>query len=368
MYQQSMKTPVDGRKVRIGIIGLGYWGPNLTRVLGSLRDCEVTAICDRCEDRLQQFEAMLPGVKTFRDAQDILSTEHVDAIVIATPTTSHFSLASAALERGIHTFVEKPLATSAIECEQLIQLAAAKDLILFVGHVALYSAPVRKLKELLDSGDIGELTYISSTRLNLGPVRYDVNALWDLAPHDISIMLYLMGGPPVSVSCSGLAYLNQKVHDVCSLTLNFENNRMGIIHVSWLDPHKRRLLTMVGNKRMVIYDDIDPLEKIKVYDRGVEAPSYSDTFGEFHFSYRYGDTYSPRLIEAEPLKVECQSFVESILEGKQPLTDGRNGLEVVRVMEAADHSLHNGNGRVELIPKTRTKAKRARGRRQAANA
>ncbi len=367
MFDRTITQNSNGRKVRVGIIGLGYWGPNLTRVLNGLRDCRVTAICDRCEDRLNEFAAMLPDALTFRDAQDFLSTDHVDAVVIATPTTSHFALARAALERGIHTFVEKPLATSTRECEQLVKLADAQNRTLFVGHVALYSAPVRKLKELLDSGEIGELSYISSSRLNLGPVRHDVNALWDLAPHDVATMLYLMGSPPVSVSCSGLAYLNQKVHDVCALSLNFENNRMGIIHVSWLDPHKRRLLTMVGNKRMVIYDDIEPLEKIKVYDRGVEAPSYADSFGEFHFSYRYGDTYSPRLIEAEPLKVECQSFIESIIEGKQPLTDGRNGLEVVRVIEAADHSLHNGNGRVELPP-SRSMANRARRRRHPANA
>lgn len=336
--------------VRIGIIGLGYWGPNLSRVFGNIRNCRVTAICDRCEDRLQEFAGQFPHAVATREAGEILSRDIVDAVVIATPTKSHYLLARTALERGIHAFVEKPLATCAAECEQLVSLADERGLNLFVGHVFLYSAPVRKLKELLSKGEIGDLSYISSSRLNLGPVRHDVNALWDLAPHDVSIMLYLMDSVPESVSCSGLAYLNKGVHDVCSLSLNFPGNRMGIIHVSWLDPHKRRVLTMVGNKRMAIYDDIDPLEKIKVYDRGVEAPPYANSFGEFPFSYRYGDTYSPRLIEAEPLKVECQSFIESIVDGKTPLTDGRNGLDVVRVIEAANHSLHNGNGRVEIAP------------------
>ena len=189
---------------------------------------------------------------------------------------------------------------------------------------------------------------MSSTRLNLGPVRRDVNALWDLAPHDVSIMLELMGTRPVSVSCSGLAHLNKSVHDVCTLAMHFENNRLGIVHVSWLDPHKKREMTVVGSKKMVVYNDIEPLEKIKVYDNGVEAPSYSDSYGEFQFSYRYGDMYSPRLNEVEPLKAECLSFVDCIVQKKRPTTDGQNGLDVVTVIEAADISLQNGHGEIHL--------------------
>jgi len=308
----------------------------------------VTAICDRSPQRLAHCARQFPrALATTQDAE-VLRREVIDAVVIATPTRTHYSLARKALEQEIHTFVEKPLATSSEECEHLIELAEERGLTLFVGHVFLYSAPVAKLKDLVATGDLGDLYYISSTRLNLGPVRHDVNALWDLAPHDISIMLELMGDSPVSVSCAGLAYLNEQVHDVCSLALHFTNKRMGIVHVSWLDPHKKRVMTVVGSRKMAVYDDIEPLEKIKVYDHGIETPAYSDSYGEFQFSYRYGDTYSPRLNEVEPLKAECRSFIDCVLQAARPRTDGRNGLEVVRVIEAANLSLLNGNGRVEL--------------------
>jgi len=333
--------------IRVGIIGLGHWGPNLIRVIGDMPDCRVTVICDRVAERRARMAEKFPGALATPDAVDVLAGGLVDAVILATPTSTHYQLARVALAQGLHVFVEKPLATSAAECEELIELAEAKDRKLFVGHVFLYTAAVRKLKDLVDGGDLGELSYVSSTRLNLGPVRHDVNALWDLAPHDISIMLHLMGSSPLSVSCSGLAHLNEHVHDVCSLTLQFEKNRMGIIHVSWLDPHKKRVMTVVGSKKMVVYDDIEPLEKIKVYDRGVESPRDADSFGDFQFSYRYGDMYSPRLEEVEPLKAECRSFIDSIQSDTRPLTDGYNGLAVVQVLEAAELSLLNGNGRVE---------------------
>ena len=334
--------------VRIGIIGLGYWGPNLARVLGGLDGCRVTAICDRSSDRLQRYARLFPDAIATQESVEVLDRDVVDAVAIATPAATHYLLASQALKQGIHTFVEKPLATTSAQCEQLIALAEENKAVLFVGHVYLYSAPVAKLKELVTSGELGNLFYISSSRLNLGPVRHDVNALWDLAPHDISIMLDLMGDSPVSVSCAGLAYLKDEVHDVCSLTLQFKNKRMGIIHVSWLDPHKKRVMTVVGSKKMAIYDDIEPLEKIKVYDRSVDAPPHTDSFGDFRVSYRYGDTYSPRLDEVEPLRAECRSFVQSISDGSKPKTDGYNGLGVVRVIEAAQDSLLHGNGCVEL--------------------
>jgi predicted dehydrogenase len=334
--------------LRIGIIGLGYWGPNLVRVLSGLPNCEVTALCDLNTQRLKEFCDRFPAAIGTTDKSKILTRNVVDAVVIATPTKTHYPLAKEALEQGLHTFVEKPLATSTVECKELIDLAERKDLKLFVGHVFLHSAPVAKLKEMVLSGELGDLCYMSSTRLNLGPVRHDVNALWDLAPHDVSIMLELMGARPVSVSCSGLAYLNESVHDVCTLAMHFENNRMGIVHVSWLDPHKKREMTIVGSKKMAVYNDIEPLEKIKVYDNGVEAPSYSDSYGEFQFNYRYGDMYSPRLNEMEPLKAECLSFVDCIVQEKRPMTDGQNGLDVVKVIEAADISLQNGHGEVYL--------------------
>ena len=297
----------DPRQLRIGIVGLGYWGPNLARVLNSLDNCVVTALCDRDPDRLAAFGRKYPMALTSIDATEIMTTDHVDAIIISTPTKTHFQLAKLALTNGVHTFVEKPLATSTAECDCLIDLADTNNLKLFVGHIFLHSAPVAKLKEMVLNDEFGEIYYMSSTRLNLGPVRYDVSALWDLAPHDISIMLELMGAP-VAVNCSGLAYLNPLNHDVCTLNIHFEDNRMGIIHVSWLDPHKKREMTVVGSKKMAIYNDIESLEKIKIYDNGVEFEDLSHrddtTYADFRVSYRYGDIHSPRINEVEPLKAE----------------------------------------------------------------
>ncbi len=334
--------------LRVGVIGLGYWGPNLVRNFAGLANCQMAAICDLNRERLQHVYSQFPTVFATTNMEEMLNRDLIDAAVIATPTKTHYPVAKKALENGLHTFVEKPLATTSSECEELIQLAEQKGVVLFVGHIFLYSAAVSKLKELVVSGELGNLCYISSTRLNLGPVRQDVNALWDLAPHDISIILDLMNSCPTNVNCHGLAYLNKNVHDVCSLSIDFENNSMAIVHVSWLDPRKRRIMTIVGDKKMAIYNDIEQLEKIKIYDKGVEAPAYSDTFGEFQFSYRYGDIHCPRLVEVEPLKSECQHFLECVNDGKRPKTDGRNGLEVVRVLQMAEHSLLNGGGRVEL--------------------
>lgn len=356
--------------LRIGIIGVGYWGPNLVRCFNRFPDCEVSIVCDRSRSRLLHTADAFPGLRLTKSADDVLDPQVVDAVVIATPTSTHYGLARRALELGLHVFVEKPLATSSQECRELVDLADAKGVVLFVGHVFLYSAPVVKLKELIDNGELGELYYISSKRLNLGPVRRDVNALWDLAPHDISVMLELMDSAPVSVTCSGVACLDNRLHDVCSLTIQFQNQRMGIAHVSWLDPHKTRLITIVGSKKMAVFNDIESLEKIKIYDHGVDQIPYNDSFGEFQYAYRYGDTYSPRLEQEEPLKAECRSFVQSVRTGAAPKTDGRNGLEVVRVLEAATQSLLNGNGRVDLsdTPRSNGRPRRAAdgGRRQPA--
>jgi predicted dehydrogenase len=342
--------------IRVGIIGLGYWGPNLARCFGNTADTQLVAICDRDAESLERVSKQFPHVRTYSSHEEVIHGDLVDAVVIATPTATHFPIARQALSAGLHTFVEKPLATSSAECQELIDLAEQQQRMLFVGHVFLYSAPVAKLRHLVLNGDLGELCYISSKRLNLGPVRQDVNALWDLAPHDISIILELMGELPLSVSCSGLDYLKAKVHDVCSLTLHFDDNRMGIVHVSWLDPHKRREMTVVGSRKMAVYDDLSPLEKIKVYDIGVEAPAYAGSFGEFQYSYRYGDTYSPRIQEVEPLKAECQGFIDCIRNRTSPRTDGQNGMDVVKILEAAERSLHGDGGRVQVEPSDIAKA------------
>jgi predicted dehydrogenase len=340
--------PEKTAMVRIGIIGLGYWGPNLARSFNDIPECEVTYVCDQDPKRLQSVCDRFPGVCGTTSAADVLRQDRVDAVVIATPTRTHYELARRALDEGLHAFVEKPLATRSHECLDLIRRADQSECVLFVGHVFLYTTAVAKLKELISEGELGDVYYISSTRLNLGPVRRDVNALWDLAPHDTSIILELMGGLPESVSCSGLAYLDKNIHDVCNLTMQFADKRICIVHVSWLDPHKRRMMTIVGSKKMAVYDDIETLEKIRIYNNGVDTLPYADSFGEFPYSYRYGDIYCPRLREVEPLKAEARSFIDSILFDTRPRTDGYNGLEVVEVIEAADRSLHNGGGHVRL--------------------
>ena len=325
--------------IRLGVIGLGYWGPNLVRCFNDVEECDVQIVCDRDEKRLAAVGGRFPQIECTTNAQDVLESGKLDAVVIATPTRTHYELASRALQSGMHTFVEKPLAAAGAECKELIDLAEQNGCILFVGHVFLHSAPVQKLRDLVQSGELGDIYYIASNRLNLGPIRQDVNALWDLAPHDISIILDLLDESPQAVSCNGLAHLNPRVHDVCNVTLHFPDNKIGIVHVSWLDPRKNRVMTVVGSDKMAVYDDLEPLEKIKVYDIGIEALPYASTFGEFQYSYRYGDTYSPRLNEVEPLRAECSDFVRCIREGSTPKTDGNNGLQVVEVLEAADASM-----------------------------
>lgn len=334
--------------VRIGIIGLGYWGPNLERNFLNLPDSKLTAICDLSKDRLDKAKKNNPGVYTTKNAADLLKKERVDAVVIATPTKTHYALTKLALENGIHVFVEKPLATKSFECEELIEIAEKNNLILFVGHVFLYNTAINEIKDLVENGELGNIIHINASRLNLGPIRQDVNALWDLAPHDISIILELIGALPVSVNCHGLAYLNADIHDVCSLTLHFETNCMATINVSWLDPKKVRLITIVGDKKMAIFDDNEPLEKIKIFNKCVETPDHTDTFEGFHYNNRYGDTWIPWLQPAEPLKTECQSFLQCVITNEQPKTDGKNGMDVVKVLEAADISLHDKGRMVEV--------------------
>lgn len=344
--------------IRIGIVGLGYWGPNLMRCFLELDNCKVTAVCDQNHEQLLRVTQRLPGVYPAENISTLLDRDMVDAVVIATPTATHFQLASQALEHDLHVFVEKPLARTSDECRKLVELANERNRVLFVGHVFLHSAPVLKLRELIESGELGNINYISSRRLNLGPVRKDVSALYDLAPHDISMMLYLLGQSPISVNCSGLAHLNAGVHDVCNLTMQFEGNKLGMVHVSWLDPRKERVLTVVGDKKMAVYDDLEQ-EKIKVYDKGVNAPAHSTNFAEFQISYRYGGSYSPWVQEREPLKAECADFVRCIVDGDIPHTDGENGYRVTQVLEAAHQSLAQGGQPVFLVPRPQAVVTRA---------
>lgn len=342
--------------VRVGIVGLGYWGPNLVRCFSEIEGCKVTAVCDQSHDQLIRIKDRFPSVYPVDNFDTLLDRDLVDAVVIATPTTTHHAMAKKALEHDLHVFVEKPLAETSDQCRELIDVAGVRNRVLFVGHVFLHSAPVIALRKIIESGELGNICYISSRRLNLGPIRKDVGSLYDLAPHDISMLLYLLGEKPTNVACSGFDRIQPGIYDVCNLSMKFSDNRMGMVHVSWLDPRKERVLTVVGDQKMAIYDDLDQ-EKIKIFDKGVEAPSQSSDFAEFQISYRYGGSYAPYIQEREPLKAECSEFVRCIMEGDVPLTDGENGLHVVEVLEAARNSLSLGGQPIELGVQSKRKAK-----------
>jgi len=334
--------------IRVGVIGCGYWGPNLIRNFMSLDNCNVKAACDLKQERLNHIKQLYNGVEVTTKFEDLVDDKDIDAIAIATPTFSHFEFAKRSLEAGKHTFVEKPMATSASECEKLLHLAQSKRLTLMVGHTFIYSSPVRRISEIVDSGDIGKLQYISSQRLSLGLFQTDINVTWDLAPHDISIILFIMGVPPSYVNCQGKAHVKPGVEDVTNLSLTFPNGGFATIQSSWLDPNKVRRMTFVGSKRMILYDDNEPLEKIRIYDKRVEVPPHYDTFAEFHYSYHHGDMYSPYLKLVEPLKVQSQHFLDCIITGDKSLSSGLEGLQVVQILEAATESLKSGGARVKV--------------------
>ena len=326
--------------ISVGVIGCGYWGPNLIRNLKASPGCCLKVLCDANEERLRHMRELYPDTEGVCDHQKLLATPGLDAVVIATPVRYHHQLAKAALMAGKHTFIEKPMAASSAECEELIQIAEQNGLVLMVGHTFLYSAPVRKIVEIVRAGDIGELRYISSRRLNLGLFQKDINVTWDLAPHDISIILHILGEFPTTVNCQGNANVTDCIEDVTNLSLAFRNRRFATIQSSWLEPRKVREMTIVGTRRMIVYDDVEPLEKIRIYDTRVERPPHYDTFTEFHYSYHYGDSYIPKIPLNEPLKTECMHFLSCIEHGTTPLTSGKAGLELVRILEAATESLH----------------------------
>jgi predicted dehydrogenase len=305
-------------------------------------------MCDVNETRLKHLRSLYPEVEGATDYGHVLNGAGLDAVVIATAVRLHFPMAKAALLAGKHTFIEKPMASSSAECEELVDIAKKNGLVLMTGHTFLYSPAVRKIKEIVDKGDIGEIRYISARRLNLGLFQKDINVAWDLAPHDISIIQHIMNEQPTTVNCRGSAHITPGIEDVTTMCLSFPKQRTAIIHSSWLDPRKIREMTIVGSKRMIVYDDVAPLEKLRIFDARVERPPHYDTFAEFHYAYHYGDMYAPYIKQEEPLKTECQHFLDCIRDGKNPLTGGRQGLELVRILEASSESLKRGGGPVDL--------------------
>lgn len=339
------RTGTEVREViNIGVIGTGYWGPNLVRNFNNQPDAQVTRICDLSRERLSHMEKLYPAVKATQDHRELMDDPGIDAVVVATPITSHFKFAKEALEAGKHVFVEKPLTGNAEDSLQLVKLAKERGLVGMVGHTFVYSPAVLKIKELLDSGELGEIFYISTTRVNLGLFQDDINVVWDLAPHDISIFNYLLDSEPERVQGVGHSYIQPGIEDVAFLTYGFPGGRLAHIHVSWLDPNKIRKTTVVGSKKMLVYDDTSNLEKIRVYDKGVDVHRHYDTFGEFQLAYRFGDIHIPKLDDGEPLKEETAHFLDCVQNG----TVCRSGLElghqVVCALDAACASMQE-NGR-----------------------
>jgi len=334
--------------LNVGVIGCGYWGPNLIRNFNSHPDCKVKTVCDLDEERLAHMKSLYANVATTTDVDDLINDEEIQAIVIATPVDLHYELGRKSLMAGKHTFIEKPMTSCAKHSRELVAMAKERGLTLMVGHTFIYSAPVRKIKEIIDSGEIGEVYYISSRRLNLGLFQKDINVTWDLAPHDISIILYFLDRPPASVNCQGKAHVNPGIEDVTNLTLNFDNGGFATIHSSWLDPNKIREMIIVGSKKMIVYDDNEPLEKIKIYDKRVEVPPHYDDFAGFHYSYHYGDMLAPYIQQTEPLKVETRHFLDCILTDAESMSSGRDGHFVVEILEAASRSLAENGSMVEV--------------------
>ena len=338
------------KPMRIGVIGCGYWGPNHIRNFSQLTDknVEMAVAADREQGRRDKIASLYPWVRLVDDAEAIIQDSSIDAVVVATPVNTHYPLARQALEAGKHVLVEKPFVTEMDQADNLNRLAADNGLTLMVGHTFEYTAAVNRVRELLAEGAIGDVMYIRSLRVNLGLYQKDINVIWDLAPHDVSILLYVMQQDPTAVSAVGNAHITKGIEDVAVLTLEFGDAVMANITVSWLDPRKVREMTIVGNKQMLVYDDVSANEKIRIYDKGVEGPSHYDSFGEFAYSYRYGDIVTPMIKDYEPLRAECGHFVDSIRNGSEARSSGRVGAKVTRILCAAQESLKKGGVKISL--------------------
>jgi predicted dehydrogenase len=326
-----------GTPIRVGVVGLGYWGPNLARNFAAIDGCELAWLCDGSEQIRAKLADAFPGVRTGAEIDELLADPGLDAVVLATPVPTHAELAARVLEAGKHCFVEKPLATTVADAQRAVDAAEKAGRILMVGHLLEYHPAVTRLKELLDEDELGSLYYVYGNRVNLGKLRAEENALWSLGAHDVSVVLHLIGEEPVECSAHGESYVRGGVQDVVFCYLRFPSGQVAHLHLSWLDPHKERRITVVGSKRMATFDDMRTEGKLTVYDKGFDEDASS--WGEY--ITRAGESFSPRLANAEPLRLECQHFVDCIREGRTPRSDGHSGLRVVRVLEALQRSLES---------------------------
>lgn len=336
------------KRVDVGIIGCGYWGPNLVRTFVEIGGASVRGVADRDRERLDRVANRYPDVRVLTEDFHDMFEQRLDAVVVCTPPETHYDIVRACLERGLDVLVEKPLATSPEHARELVDLAERRGRILMVGHIGVYTPAVTELRSMIAAGALGDIAYIDAVRVGLGLFRSNLNVIWDLAPHDIAILMYLLGESPKSVSTRGIGCVEPSNEDVAYLTLSFPSGVLAHVRLSWLDPCKTRRVTVVGKQKMVVYDDLENHEKLKIYDKRVAAVRQTDTFGDFHFAYHYGNILSPYIEGDEPLRVECLHFLECVRERSTPLTDGRNGLAVVEAIEAAQQSLRKGGSPVSI--------------------
>jgi predicted dehydrogenase len=336
-------------KVRVGVVGLGYWGPNLARNFDRLPGAELAYCCDLDVANLDKARGLYPAAIVTDDYDQLLGDDALDAIVVATSVPTHYRLGKMAIEAGKHTFIEKPIALKAADAKDLLETSEEYGVKLMVGHLLEYHPAVAKMKELIDGGELGRVFYAYANRLNLGKVRADENALWSLGPHDVSVLNYLTGEEPVEVSARGECYLQDHVEDVVFGFIRYANGMVGHLHVSWLDPHKSRKITVVGEQKMVVFDDMESDRKITIYDKGATTTRTKfETYGEF-VTLHFGDIHIPKIGNDEPLRVECQHFVDAIVNDVAPRSDGRDALNVVKVLEAMETSLRDGGRPVKTM-------------------
>jgi predicted dehydrogenase len=351
-FERPLEAPTrPDRVVGIGVVGYGYWGPNLVRNFAATPGARMAAVSDLSADRLAAVQAYYPAVKTTPRYEDLLRDPEIDAVAIATPVSSHFRLAMQALEAGKHVLVEKPLALNSGQATLLVEEAERRDLVLMVDHTFVYHGSVRRIRELIESGQVGKLHYFDSTRVNLGLFQRDVDVLWDLAVHDLSIMDYLIGRSPVAVAATGAAHVPGQPVNIAYLTCFFEGSLIAHINVNWLAPVKIRRTLIGGDRQMIVYDDLEPSEKVKVYDSGItlgDGPAGPDGPYDRLVGYRTGDMWAPKVSLGEALSVEAQHFVDCVRENATPLTDGKVGLRIVKILEAATRSLRDGGCPVTL--------------------
>ena len=337
------------KTIKVGVIGCGYWGPNLIRNFNENYNTDIIYACDLDIKRLERIKLRYPTVTATTNYKDLLRDENLQVVAIATPVHTHYKLIKEVFDAGKHVLIEKPLASKVKEAEKLVELADKKNLILFVDHTFIYTGAVKKIKEVIFSGGIGDICYFDSVRVNLGLFQSDINVIWDLAPHDISIMDYLITEKPKNVVATGASHTHSGIEDIAYVSVNFKNNLIAHFHLNWMSPVKIRRIILGGNKKMIVFDDLDPADKVKIYDKGITlAKTNKKVVYQNIIQYRVGDMYAPNIDNTEALKIMVDHLADCLLNKKTPITDGESGLRVVRILEAAEKSMKKGGIKISL--------------------